>query len=207
MNLHEKYKKRYEQALQPLAERLQKQLEQDFQDVPRIDRISARAKDIGSFISKAHTMTDECGEQPKYKDPLNEIQDQLGARVIVVYLEDVDKAKHIIDRYHNSIEDKIIEPDSEKEFDYVGRHYILHFPEDLLEDDIAEDQAPNFFELQIKTLFQHAWSEANHDLGYKSEKELRSDDKRKIAFTAAQAWGADHIFDELLKKLKNNDFN
>ena len=60
---------------------------------------------------------------------------------------------------------------------------------------------PGFFELQIKTLFQHAWAEADHDLGYKpGTVPLTSAQRRKIAFTSAQAWGADHMFDELFRE-------
>jgi putative GTP pyrophosphokinase len=54
--------------------------------------------------------------------------------------------------------------------------------------------------LQVKTLFEHAWSEAEHDLGYKpGEAPLTPDQKRRLAYTSAQAWGADHIFDELFR--------
>jgi putative GTP pyrophosphokinase len=64
-----------------------------------------------------------------------------------------------------------------------------------------ETLIPGFFELQIKTLFQHAWSEADHDLGYKpGDQPLTSEQKRLIAFTSAQAWGADHIFDQLFRE-------
>ncbi|MHA1279982.1 MAG: GTP pyrophosphokinase, partial [Candidatus Helarchaeota archaeon] len=59
-------------------------------------------------------------------------------------------------------------------------------------------------ELQIKTVYQHAWAAANHDLGYKSEKDLPKDQRRKIAFTAAQSWGADQIFRELAKDIHKN---
>ena len=53
----------------------------------------------------------------------------------------------------------------------------------------------------MKTLFQHAWSEAEHDLGYKpGTVPLTSDEKRRLAFTAAQSWGADRVFDELFQE-------
>jgi ppGpp synthetase/RelA/SpoT-type nucleotidyltranferase len=64
---------------------------------------------------------------------------------------------------------------------------------------------PEFFELQIKTLFQHAWSEAHHDIGYKAVRPLTSDERRKMAFTAAQAWGVDVIFEDLSQALLLND--
>jgi ppGpp synthetase/RelA/SpoT-type nucleotidyltranferase len=64
------------------------------------------------------------------------------------------------------------------------------------------EECPTFFELQIKTLFQHAWGEADHDLIYKPSGALTSDQRRRVAFTAAQAWGADRIFEELAQELK-----
>jgi hypothetical protein len=57
--------------------------------------------------------------------------------------------------------------------------------------DAAMDTAmvPEFFELQIMTLFQHAWSEANHDIGYKpGSVRLDLGAERRLAFTSAQAW-------------------
>jgi putative GTP pyrophosphokinase len=52
----------------------------------------------------------------------------------------------------------------------------------------------------VKTLFQHAWSEADHDVGYKPGSiPLTPEEKRKLAYTSAQAWGADQIFDELFQ--------
>jgi len=92
-------------------------------------------------------------------------------------------------------------PDSPSEFGYEGKHYILFIPQDVR---IAseDEECPTFFELQIKTLFQHAWGEADHDLIYKPAGRLTSDQRRRVAFTAAQAWGADRIFEELAQELK-----
>ena len=94
-------------------------------------------------------------------------------------------------------------PESENAFGYVGKHYILVIPEDLFEDDAVREKMPAFFELQIKTLFQHAWSEASHDLGYKPSESLSTLQKRQMAFTAAQAWGADQVFSTLQKELSH----
>jgi ppGpp synthetase/RelA/SpoT-type nucleotidyltranferase len=71
----------------------------------------------------------------------------------------------------------------------------------MFDDEVKEDESIQFFELQIKTLFQHAWSEAEHDLGYKPTTILTSAQKKRLAFTAAQAWGADQIFDELFREI------
>jgi ppGpp synthetase/RelA/SpoT-type nucleotidyltranferase len=74
-------------------------------------------------------------------------------------------------------------------------------PTDILSSE-HEGFAPPWFELQIKTLFQHAWAESGHDLGCKSPTELTRDQQRMLAFTAAQAWGADKITVELFRQLQ-----
>src|SRR6185312_1039660 len=82
-----------------------------------------------------------------------------------------------------------------------GMHFIIALPADAIPKTIPRDAPPRFFELQVKTLFQHAWAEAEHDIGYKPGRELNGDQERRFAFTAAQAWGADRIFAELAAEL------
>jgi ppGpp synthetase/RelA/SpoT-type nucleotidyltranferase len=136
---------------------------------------------------------------PKYRDPLSEIQDQVRARIIAFYKSDVLRLAALVEKYFHAIEAKDRVPESESEFGYFGRHYVLLVPTDA-SAGLDDAMLPQVFELQIKTLFQHAWSEANHDLGYKPDGEgLTPEEKRKLAFTSAQAWGADLIFDELFQ--------
>ena len=197
-SLTEQYRQRYSTALQPLTERLEKHLSELFDSVPRIDRIVARAKSIERFIEKAEKQIDGVN---KYSDPLKQVQDQIGARIVTFYLDDVDKVAKEAQRYLRHIEELDIVPDSESEFGYFGKHFIMVLPEDIFDGQIDAEEAPAFFELQIKTLFQHAWAEANHNLGYKPESDLSPLDKRKIAFGSAQAWGADMIFNDLQDQL------
>lgn len=184
MDIESAYSERYNFALVPLAQRLETFLTGCFSGLPHIDRIVARAKSIDRFIEKARKMENE---KLKYTDPLNQIQDQLGARIITFYSDDVPQLAENVKRFFRAIEDRTIVPDSDSEFGYFGKHYILLLPKEII--DPKEPTVKPFFELQIKTLFQHAWSEANHDLGYKPQGDLSAYFRRCIAFTAAQAWG------------------
>jgi putative GTP pyrophosphokinase len=193
--LAEAYRRRFDAALTPVAAALERHLADLFNREIRIDRITARPKSVERFLAKAGTANNG---KKKYTQPLQEIQDQLGARIITFYKSDVDRIKLLVQKYFKSIESRELVPESEWEFGYFGHHLVLLVPSEVIDTSIDRSLVPRFFELQIKTLFQHAWSEANHDLGYKPESlPLSTDEKRRLAFTSAQAWGADRVFDEL----------
>ena len=196
-SLEAQYTDRHQHALVPTAEALRRHITDLLKDKPRIDRVTARAKDPSSFLKKAGTLVKG---KPKYKEPLSQIQDQIGARIITFFKSDVDRIDTIVRSFFKPIEFRDRVPESEWEFGYFGRHYVLIVPTDVKDDSIDNGKMPDFFELQVKTLFQHAWSEADHDVGYKpGSKPLTPEDQRKLAYTSAQAWGADQIFDELFQ--------
>lgn len=198
MTVRQEYSRRFDGLLQRLATGIENQIREYLNGVPRIDRIGARAKSIDRFVAKSEKV--ENG-QLKYSDPLSQIQDQVGARIITFYLSDVEVVSEVIERYLRPVESKMLIPESEWEFGYFGKHYILFTPTDVIDADMDRADVPDFFELQIKTLFQHAWSEANHDLGYKpGANPLTADEIRRMAFTAAQSWGADRLFNELFQE-------
>jgi ppGpp synthetase/RelA/SpoT-type nucleotidyltranferase len=60
---------------------------------------------------------------------------------------------------------------------------------------------PSTFELQIRTLFMHAWAEPQHDMGYKAAQELTREIRRELAWIAASAWGADQAYDRVFQRL------
>src|SRR5262249_27595520 len=163
---------------------LETHLRSQLSGIGHIDRISARAKSPERFEGKARL---EDNGKPKYENPLTDIQDQLGARVIVFYRDDVEVVSKVIARYFTAIEEREVVPESQWAFGYFGQHSILSLPRDVIPEMVPVEEVPRFFELQIKTLFQHAWSEANHDLGYKPQRPLSADQQRRLAYTAAQA--------------------
>ena len=99
----------------------------------------------------------------KYKS-LADITDILGLRVITFYIDDVDKVASAVEKlfeidWENTIDKrKIHEIDS---FGYLSLHYICSVP-----------GFPYRFEIQMRTLLQHAWANMDHDTGYKSGVEI-----------------------------------
>lgn len=193
------YTCRHDQILKPLAAALADHLQDNLRGIERIDRIATRAKSPLRFVAKAMKAMDDGGA--KYDHPFEQIQDLVGARIIVFYKQDVDVVTEVIRRYYKSIEQRDLIPERESEFGYFGKHFILALPEELFGDNADRTRSPVFFELQVKTLFQHAWSEAGHDLAYKPNMELTKVQKRLVALTAAQAWGADQQFAQLHTEL------
>lgn len=192
-----RYRLRQESVLVVLAERLASHIAELTDNLPRIDRVQARSKSPERFMAKALKIEDGVR---KYLDPLNDIQDQIGARIVTFYADDVEDVCSHVERYFRHIEKRRVVPESVAEFGYFGFHYIVGIPSDVLDSTWDPAFIPSHFELQIKTLFQHAWSEANHDIGYKElSGGLSAEEKRKMAWASAQAWGADQIFNELFR--------
>ena len=196
--LKEAYIEKYQTYLSPSAKRLETHLKQLLLGVPRIDNICTRAKSLDRFLGKAKKLDEETGKF-KYELPLDEIQDQVGARIVVFYLSDVKVITELVKKHFATVENTVKQPLSDKEFGYFGEHFILALPTDVTHD--LHTDSSNVFELQIKTLFQHAWSEAEHDSSYKAPSEMTKDERRLVALTSAHAWAADRIFDDFFKQI------
>lgn len=171
------------------------------EDVQNIDKISVRVKELNSFLKKASKL--KYGKL-KYPKPFGDIQDIIGARIVVYYNRDVEIASKKLEQYFHKIEISQIIPDDPKAFSYEGLHYINMIPPEIYNKYRNESHIPDFFELQILTLYQHAYATTEHDLGYKPGFELDRETIRKLSFIAAQSWAADKILEEILESISKN---
>ena len=129
--VEKEYQERYSSLLVPISETLREYIRDIFCVEKRIDQINVRAKDIQRFVEKA-AKKEEDGIF-KYTDPLNQIHDQLGARIVTFYRSDVDRLSRIANEHFRKIEEIDIVPDSESEFGYFGKHFIFFIPEDVID--------------------------------------------------------------------------
>ncbi len=128
----------------------------------------------------------------KYKS-LADITDIIGLRVITFYSEDVDKVASAVDRlfdidWDNSVDKrKLLEIDS---FGYLSLHYIC-----------SKKGFPYRFEIQMRTILQHAWANMNHDTGYKSGVEIPIYYKRSLSRMAGLLELVDEEFSRIRAEL------
>lgn len=169
--------------------------------------IESRTKSIASFKEKI------IRKDNKYSNPLEEITDLVGIRIIVYYQDDVDKIEEIIKK------EFIIDPENSidkgkllktNEFGYQSVHYVIKLSNDrnkLLEwKKFASFKA----EIQIRTVLQHSWASISHELEYKKNYEIPSVLRRRLFRLASLIELADEEFmqsrdqhNELLSKILN----
>lgn len=181
-------------TLEVISKKIEEELTERLFHENHVDRVICRCKTIDSFMIKAEKK-DVTGNY-KYDVPIKEIQDKIGARVVVYFKSDVEPIKRIISDHFQRIEERVVIPDDVSKFGYEGFHMICKIPSSIysLKNHVS---VGDFFELQIKTLYQHAWSQANHGLGYKPNQKIKDEELRLLAFIAAQSWGADKALNEL----------
>lgn len=183
------------EALERVRDAVLADLRDIVEEDPLVERVTGRVKSIEQFLKKAGKL--RADGQPKYLYPLEEIQDQVGLRIIVKFDGERDRVRDEVLTIFRPVEDRFHQPEEADRFGYEATHLVCLVPPDIREKTVSPI---DFFELQVCTLFQHAWAEANHDVGYKSKGKLSWEEQRMIALTAANAWGADRVFEELRHK-------
>ena len=125
---------------------------------------------------------------------LEDITDILGCRVICFLADEIDKIgkkveeRFVVDWENSSDKRAIIKADA---FGYLSLHYICSLPfGEKWPDAICGKK----FEIQIRTILQHAWSAIEHDIGYKSDFGVPRDISRQFARLAGLLELADDEF-------------
>jgi len=185
-----------------LAERLNAVLTRDLRAAGVYSEVSSRAKEIGSFVKKAL--------REGYADPLAEIGDKAGVRVIVPYLEDVRRVEDVVEGIC-TVEDREQKLDAlaYDELGYLGVHLELApKPEILSARGGVGPDAPELAglraELQVHSKAQSAWAVVSHDLLYKPPVESPEDAKRAITRLVALVELFDGEVDRLRKVIESD---
>ena len=128
--------------------------------------ITYRAKTLDSFLEKI--------QRKGYADPINEVTDLAGVRVVCLYVDDLPKLEEIVRAHFETVDKVDLLTDKRSDgFGYGAIHFVVRLGEkssgaryDDLKDLVCE--------IQTRTVLQDAWAIIDHHLVYKNESSIPS---------------------------------
>ena len=161
--------------------------------------LESRAKTIDSFARKSAKPSVENPNAPKYTDPLSQITDLAGVRIITFFLEDVPAFEELINREFHVVEktDKSDLLEKEERLGYHSVHYIVSLGDQRLTLPEYSRFRGLRAEIEVRTILQHAWAEIEHDVQYKGQQALPAQIRRRFMTLAGLLEIADREFQEI----------
>lgn len=126
--------------------------------------ITYRAKTLNSFLEKIQRKT--------YQDPISEITDFAGVRVVCLYVDDLHKLEEIVAGHFEIVKkiDKLTNKKSDQ-FGYGAIHFLVRLGKNF-SGARYDDLKDLVCEIQTRTVLQDAWAIIDHHLVYKNESSI-----------------------------------
>ncbi|GAA5514838.1 hypothetical protein Dcar01_03599 [Deinococcus carri] len=143
-------------------------------------------------VKRPASLADKLRRKPGRYACLDDVTDLVGVRVITYFEKDVNVVARLMEDHHvvdwdNSIDkSRMHDPDR---FGYLGVHYVLR-----AEPDLVPGLPGVRYEVQIRSILQHAWAEIEHDLGYKNPQAVPREVRRRFYRLAGLLEMADEEF-------------
>jgi len=162
----------------------------------RVHSITSRLKTLGSFINKA--------KKKQLTDPINDMHDIAGIRIVCLFLSDVERIGDLIRNcFHILSEDNKIEGTNASSFGYMSVHFdvtMKHAHQGPRYDPIAGIP----FEIQVRTIAMDAWANVSHHLDYKSDKDVPSELRKDFYALSGLFYVADKHFELFYDTSRNS---
>ena len=171
--------------------------------------VTGRTKTVASFAGKA-ARTGPDGRD-LYDDPLNQITDTIGVRVITYVHRDVDAVAELLAEELAILDDRDLGAETAQGggFGYASRHLLVAPPP---ERELPPSYAvlgrgadAHHASVQVRTVLQHAWAEFEHDIRYKGSvpSEHVADLDRRFTLAAGLLELADREFSAIRQRLQH----
>lgn len=151
---------------------------------------------ITGRVKKPQSLSDKLKRKAGRYLTVDDVTDLVGVRVITYFESDVNVVSRLVESaydvdWNNSIDkSKMHDPDR---FGYMGVHYVVQTDPDTPEfQELSRKGVP--FEIQIRSILQHAWAEIEHDLGYKNREAVPREVSRRFYRLAGLLEMADEEF-------------
>lgn len=167
--------------------------------------VTGRTKSVASFAAKAARTVDD---HLLYPDPLIQVTDQIGVRVITYVHSDVAAVAELLDDELTILEDRDMGEETARAggFGYASRHLLVtpDAPDGQVHPAPYDELRGHRASVQVRTVLQHAWAEFEHDIRYKGTvpEEHVPDLDRRFTLAAGLLELADREFSTIRERLQ-----
>lgn len=158
--------------------------------------VNSRSKDIDSFREKINN--------EKYDNPIEQIKDLAGIRIITYVEDEVEIVCKLIEEIFNIDKEHSLDKSTELGIDKVGYksvHFVASLKDDRLKLPEYKIFENRFFEIQVRTILQHAWAEIEHDRNYKFSGKLPNEINRRFKLLAGSLEISDREFNNISREI------
>jgi putative GTP pyrophosphokinase len=165
--------------------------------------VTGRAKSVASFAGKAARTS---GGEPVYPEPLTQITDQVGVRVVTYLHGDVTAVADLLADQLSVLDDRDLGQETARQgrFGYASRHLLVAVDRVKGVPSAYESLREHSASVQVRTILQHAWAEFEHDVRYKGTipEEHVPDLDRRFTLAAGLLELADREFSAIRDRLQ-----
>ncbi|GAB2921960.1 bifunctional ribonuclease/(p)ppGpp synthase [Rhodococcus aerolatus] len=165
--------------------------------------VTGRTKTVASFAEKATRRRDGVLLFP---DPLTDIIDQLGVRIITYVQSDVAAVADLLREEVVVTDDRDLgeQTAAEGRFGYASRHLLIGLDPARRGQARWSDVGDRLAQVQVRTVLQHAWAEFEHEARYKGHvpAEHAHDLDRRFTLAAGLLELADEQLSAIREKLR-----
>lgn len=169
--------------------------------------VQARPKSIASFAEKIWR------KRPKYADPVHQLTDLCGARLIAHTADQVAAVSTFVEAHFEIDWDNsvgVMDRLKPTEFGYRSVHYVVtlrpgSFPTPDVEVKLPAKTDRMFglkAEIQVRTVLEHAWADIGHEVAYKSDFPVPPTWERQLKALAAGLETVDRSFGQIKDGLR-----
>ena len=162
----------------------------------KVHSVQHRVKEASSLGYKAAIPSEVDPRRPKYDQPIKQITDLAGIRIITQVLGTISEIDKLLHSEFDVLEqsDKGRELIEKDRFGYQSIHYLVRISAERARLAEYERYQGAVAEIQVRTILQHAWAEIEHDIQYKSSTAIPEEIKRRFMALAGMLEVADREF-------------
>jgi putative GTP pyrophosphokinase len=161
------------------------------------EAVEQRAKEVSSFEEKIHR------EGKSYDDPIRQVTDLAGLRIILYYVDDVDRVCSVLSREFEIDESKSVDKNkalAPDQFGYISVHKIIKIGESRADLPEWSDIRGLSAEVQVRTVLQHSWAAIDHALRYNRDSDVPAPFRRRLVRLSGLLELADQEFAALRRE-------